>query len=152
VCTLHWRFVRYDQLVTRSSLEFLCSCRRNTNGFFPAPYGRTGSPSCRGGHRIRHSWTHASFSGVPCPALLRVGWVLCQRDHFRFRFITILHPCSISVSGAAVRIHCQLTACEFLRRCFKKTRTGPEFTRETGPNPFRVGFLTVIIRNSHPSP
>jgi len=92
---------------------------------FPDPYVRpAGSPV--GGHRIRRSWTHASFSGVPALpiAVLRVGWVGALPA---LSFQVAPFQCDCRRCGAS-----ELTACVFLPLCFDKKRVGPAFMRETG--------------------
>jgi len=93
VCTLHWRFVRRGQLVTRSSMEFLCPGTRMVS----SPPLTAAPVLLSGGHRIRHSWTHASFSGVPCPAARGVGALPARSFQVQVHhLITIHHPCSLT--------------------------------------------------------
>ena len=90
-----------------------------------------------------------------CPAQLRVGWVLCQRDHFRFRVVaspSLLHFSSWRRSGHPLRTDCLRVPAtvlsssssslfaQSLPACIKKRRVGPEFTREIGPSSFREDF------------
>ena len=99
VCTLHWRFVRCGQLVTRSSSLQSFLCRQKQEWFlYSSPtltYGRPVLLSGGIGFVVRGR-TRAFQACLPCrlPCCAWGGWVLCQRYHFRLlRF---------SVTAAAV--------------------------------------------------